>query len=87
MLGRLEMTLDECEAAYTKISEKVFDRWATTKGAEFIAHGSLYSSSTFESELKAIIEKKLHNKDARMYAADQKCKVYVAPRRVVPLTR
>ncbi|KAE8149604.1 acyl transferase/acyl hydrolase/lysophospholipase [Aspergillus avenaceus] len=74
MLGRLQMSVDECIKAYNKLMDSVFHgstigRYATT--------GYFYNSNDIEDAIKGIIKDKLQNTDALLLDEHSRCKVFV----------
>ncbi|KAJ7668205.1 acyl transferase/acyl hydrolase/lysophospholipase [Mycena rosella] len=81
MLGRLQMTIEECAKEYESLSKEVFGAGnAITRGANSAASlftGATYSASTLEACFKKLIKKRLGDENAKMYDRDVKCKVFV----------
>ncbi|KAJ6553081.1 acyl transferase/acyl hydrolase/lysophospholipase, partial [Mycena capillaripes] len=81
MLGRLQMTIEECVKEYETLSKEVFGAGnLITRGAKSVAGiftGATYSASTLEACFKRLIKKRLGDENAKMYNKDAKCKVFV----------
>lgn len=77
MLGRLRMTVDECIAAYTSLSNKVFEK----KSHRVKINGQLqgrFDSTALEQAVKQTLANSGHSKDALLKdCSDGACKVYV----------
>lgn len=100
MLGRLEMTIAECQDAYMHISQDVFGISPLTKAFNVATTSAQYSGNTLADSVKALVNSKLQDPDAKMFDPNPnaKCKVYVRlpsgllvllthPRRAVVTTR
>jgi hypothetical protein len=75
MLGRLDMTIDECIEAYNDLSSKIFGQNHDSTVA--LGHNR-YSSSKFEETVKEFIEKRTGDRESLMMPTDDKhCKVSV----------
>lgn len=84
MLGRLEMTIAECETAYLTLSKEVFGGGSTSDTSEGATDaaidGAKYNGKILISGFKTIIEQQLGagSADAPMYDPtnpNPKCKV------------
>ncbi|CAM1503382.1 Fc.00g081580.m01.CDS01 [Cosmosporella sp. VM-42] len=77
MLGRLQMTVDECIAAYTSLSNKVFEK----KSHRVKINGQLqgrFDSAALEQAVKQTLADSGHSKDALLKdRSDGACKVLV----------
>ncbi|KAF5618248.1 tetratricopeptide repeat domain protein [Fusarium sp. NRRL 25303] len=77
MLGRLRMTVDECIAAYTSLSNKVFEK----KSHRVKINGQLqgrFDSAALEQAVKQTLADRGHSKDALLKdCSDGACKVLV----------
>jgi len=77
MLGRLDMSIDECIGAYNNLSFKIFGQ---NRGLPRVALGhSRYSSSNFEKIVKEFIEDITGDSESLMMQThtDNHCKVFV----------
>ncbi|KAH6893795.1 acyl transferase/acyl hydrolase/lysophospholipase [Coprinopsis sp. MPI-PUGE-AT-0042] len=82
MLGRLRMSIKECEDAYDDISKKVFGTksgWIVTGEKSAFAFGSnVYEGRLLEEAVKEIVKRRLGDFNAPIKeAADPACKVLV----------
>ncbi|KAF4598942.1 hypothetical protein EYR38_007355 [Pleurotus pulmonarius] len=80
MLGRLRMTIPDCITLYEEFARKIFKRNSTVSTAlKQGIMGSAYSATTFESELKAIVNKYSMEAGDHMIPkpTDHHCKVFV----------
>jgi patatin-like phospholipase/acyl hydrolase len=79
MLGRLRMSVDECIDTYIKLSRDIFAHEKSFKGVQRLAGGAVYSSSKMEAKIKAIIESKTGDANAKMKDPLKKecCKTFV----------
>ncbi|KAJ3537702.1 hypothetical protein NMY22_g5481 [Coprinellus aureogranulatus] len=81
MLGRLQMTIDECEKKYDEISQKVFGSkagWVIRDESTAFATGSyLYDPKNLEDAIKKVVGDKLGDPLAPMLEENPKCKVLV----------
>jgi hypothetical protein len=79
MLGRLHMSIDECEAAYDAISKKVFGTkagWVIREEWQAFTAGSyLYESGPLEEAIKELVKTHLGDPNAPMKEANPACKV------------
>jgi len=73
MLGRLNMSVEECQQAYTTLAEEVFG-----KPNNILAfRDGIFNAKTLEEVItRIVIEKKLGTK--MMNSPDQRCKVFVS---------
>lgn len=79
MLGRLGMTIDECQAEYSVISQRLFEKgWV----GSHLSHvglafgGAAYDHKILENEIKRIVREKCGDADAPMVSrTDSRCKV------------
>ena len=71
MLGRLKMTIEECEQRYDEISKKVFGTkagWVIRDEKSAFATGTyLYDPKNLEEAIKAVVKDKLGNPLAPMF--------------------
>jgi hypothetical protein len=80
MLGRLEMSVDECETAYSEISEKVFGKKGliiNTPAKAFLAGSYMYEAQPLIDAVKDVVQRKLGDSEAKLLDPSGKCKVYV----------
>lgn len=76
MLGRLEMSIDECITAYLKLSSRVFEK----KAHRVKINGKLqgrFDSAELEKSIKEIVGMSVGDQDALLKDANARCKVYV----------
>ncbi len=74
MLGRLRMTVDECIAAYTSLSDKVFEK----KSHRVNIRGKLqgrFDAGELERAIKQILRARGISEDALLKDIDLSCKV------------
>jgi predicted acylesterase/phospholipase RssA len=78
MLGRLNMSVEECQQAYTTLAEEVFG-----KPNNILAfRDGIFNAKTLEEVItRIVIKKKLETK--MMNSPDQRCKVFVSDSKVV----
>ena len=83
MLGRLRMSIDECEAAYLSISRTIFTQRRRTvigRGRDFLQADGKFDSQVFEEEIKKQIRANVSTEeDANeilLKEIDSVCKVY-----------
>ncbi|WJG35915.1 acyl transferase/acyl hydrolase/lysophospholipase, partial [Fusarium oxysporum Fo47] len=85
MLGRLHMSLKECEEAYLKLGEEIFApkraRWDGRRLVDFVQANEKFDSSILERSIKAIIGKKTGDENSPLKPsetpAEGDCKVFV----------
>jgi hypothetical protein len=84
MLGRLKMTIDECDAAYDVVSKAIFGSkegyFIRTPSAAFMTGEWVYASEPLVDQVKALVKKHLHTTDdnTKLLTNDTDgCKVYV----------
>lgn len=86
MLGRLEMTVDECIEKYLEFMKQIFTwqegwlndkRKAATQAAKTAAGEGLYDSSLLEGIIKRLVKEKTKEQDgeALLLNPDGACKV------------
>jgi hypothetical protein len=79
MLGRLRMSIDECEAAYDTISKRVFGTKAgwviRDEKSAFIAGSYMYEAGPLEEAIKEVVKARLGDPNAPMKETDPACKV------------
>ncbi|KAI1622064.1 hypothetical protein EDD37DRAFT_684068 [Exophiala viscosa] len=77
MLGRLEMTIDECIEAYTSLADKVFQKKAPRMKITGKIRGQ-FDSKKLEDAIREVVEKWTTQKDTLLKSeADTACKVFV----------
>ncbi|KAF4975608.1 hypothetical protein FDECE_18556, partial [Fusarium decemcellulare] len=85
MLGRLRMTLKECEETYLKLGTDIFEpkraKWDGRRLVYFVQANEKFDSSILESSIKTIISKKTGDDNSPLKPlnspADANCKVFV----------
>lgn len=86
MLGRLRLSLDECEAAYLELSKTIFTPRRRTpnlfgQAKDFLQVDGRFDSSTLENAIKNEIRKVFPNstspEDELLRDLEGDCKVYV----------
>lgn len=76
MLGRLKMSIKECEDAYDRICKRVFRYKHGLLPLKFVTGGSLYDHNKLTAAIKECIEKQLHDAEAKLLdETDSGCKV------------
>ena len=84
MLGRLEMTIDECIDAYLHLSDEIFQK----KAHRVTIHGKIqgrFDSKKLEEVIKEVIRKgKLPENTLLKSEGEGLCKVYVGTYTVKP---
>lgn len=68
MLGRLEMSVDDCISAYRDLGKTVFDKPNKTK--------PIFDARILEAQIKQLVERCLGNENAALLNEDT-CKTYV----------
>ncbi|KAH0370527.1 hypothetical protein KCU65_g2571, partial [Aureobasidium melanogenum] len=83
MLGRLEMTVDECITKYQDFMTKVFTiSWLKRKAAEWHVGGDKYDAEILESCIKDVVKEKLGDENAMLLDnREGACKVFVTATR------
>lgn len=77
MLGRLEMSVDECIQAYTSLSEEIFSKDSKSK-LKFTFLGDIksrFDAARLEKATMKILDKAGMNKDTLLASPEAKCKV------------
>lgn len=85
MLGRLRMSIEDCESAYLKISERIFQPKRNAhdmvgRGKDFLQANGKFGSGNLEAAIKEIIVdhcEKPENELLQDPDPDPQCKVYV----------
>jgi hypothetical protein len=84
MLGRLRMTIDECEAAYLRLSERIFDPKRSKvnvigRGIDFLQANGKFDAKALEDAIKETIRDKGLQEDELLQDPDfdPPCRVYV----------
>lgn len=79
MLGRLEMTIPQCQAKYNELAKEVFGAGSFIskpfKKVGSVLTGARYSAKTLEECFKRIIKEFTGSEDTEMFHKDAKCKV------------
>lgn len=81
MLGRLKMTLADCQAAYLQLSERIFNprrhkRNYVGQAADFLSANGRFDSSVLEAAIKEIlVDQCKMPEDELLQEKDPKCKV------------
>jgi hypothetical protein len=80
MLGRLRMTIDECEAAYLKLSEKIFNHkraagnlWGRSK--DFLQANRRFDSKVLEASIKETITSHNFQENELLQDLEPRCNV------------
>ncbi len=74
MLGRLRMTVDECIAAYTSLSDKVFEKKSHRVNIKGKLQGR-FDAAELEDTIKRILRARGISEDALLKDIDLSCKV------------
>lgn len=66
MLGRLEMSIDDCIDSYGKFMDKIFrnEHGKLGQAASLVFHGAKFGSHDLEDVVKQIVGEKLGDKNA-----------------------
>lgn len=81
MLGRLRMTLDECEDAYLNLSDQIFNpkraKFDPRRSKDFLLANGKFDHKILEKAIKNIIVQKLGSDEqsALLKEPDPRCKV------------
>ncbi|TIA10262.1 hypothetical protein D6C81_08388 [Aureobasidium pullulans] len=86
MLGRLKMTLAECEEAYLLLSERIFQpkrSWFNKPGRalDFLGGNGKFDAAVLETAIKEIIADRKESKDMLFKDPNSGCKVFVCAAR------
>jgi hypothetical protein len=65
MLGRLKMTIAECEAAYDEISQRIFGKKHSGETMAFITGGYQYLSEPLVEAVRKLVEEKLSRAEGK----------------------
>lgn len=76
MLGRLQMTIDECIQKYNEFMRDVFKQGFFGKNARLATQGEFYDASELESVVKKLIREKLGRDDVKLLDENGPCKMY-----------
>ncbi|KAG8999253.1 hypothetical protein FRB94_006341 [Tulasnella sp. JGI-2019a] len=77
MLGRLKMSITECETAYKDVSEKIFGKGLSEEVA-FATGETMYSGKVVEDAIKSLLRGRNLDPDLAMKAENESdCKVFV----------
>jgi len=71
MLGRLQMSLDECIKDYETVMKEVFPAGYFKKGAHFITTGEIYDEKPLENAIREIVKRKLKDPNAILLEKDE----------------
>jgi hypothetical protein len=81
MLGRLQMSIDECIKEYESLSRTIFAKYFVGDGVmqkgRILATGARFDSSILENAFKKFIGDRLGDPNARLLHEEGSCKVYV----------
>lgn len=82
MLGRLRMNLDECEDAYTRMSERIFKPRRSShnylgRSSDFLGASGQFDSEELKDAIKDIIVNHQEQESALLKNPESSCKVYV----------
>lgn len=79
MLGRLQMSVDECIKVYEDFMVKIFNKGKIKKGLSFVTKGEFYDEAVLEDLIKELIKKKTGDSETKLLEKEGKpsCKVYV----------
>ncbi|QMW26536.1 acyl transferase/acyl hydrolase/lysophospholipase [Aspergillus flavus] len=77
MLGRLEMTVDECIEAYNRFMKKVFNVSSLRKNTRLVWKGSRFSADNIEVVIKELIKERLGDSEAPLLNEHSQCKAFV----------
>jgi len=91
MLGRLRMSLDECEDAYTKMSERIFKPKRSShnyfgRSSDFLGATGRFDSAELEDAIKEIIVHHQVKEGAPLKDPESPCKVYVVFLTIISLS-
>jgi len=77
MLGRLQMTVDQCIAAYNAFAVKIFNAGIMSQVGAGASTGARYSGAALEQAIKDLVAQYAGNPDAPMRDPVDGCKVCV----------
>ncbi|KAB8225134.1 acyl transferase/acyl hydrolase/lysophospholipase [Aspergillus novoparasiticus] len=77
MLGRLEMTVDECIEAYNRFMKRIFDVAGWKKNSRLVWKGSRFSADNIEAVIKELIKERLGDSEAPLLNEHSQCKSFV----------
>jgi hypothetical protein len=83
MLGRLRMSIDQCQEAYLRLFERIFNPRraaynALGRAKDFLQADGRFDSRELEDSIKEIIKGFGASEEALLQDADPQCKVCVA---------
>ena len=83
MLGRLRMSIDQCQEAYLRLFERVFNprrapHNALGRAKDFLQADGRFDSRELEDAIKEIIKEFGPSEEVLLQEADPQCKVCVA---------
>ena len=88
MLGRLRMSVRDCEAAYLRLSERIFESKRSkvdllSRSKDFLLANGRFDSQKFEDVIKEMMkEKAMIDSSVLLQDPDCKCRVFVSATRV-----
>ncbi|KAE8416010.1 acyl transferase/acyl hydrolase/lysophospholipase [Aspergillus pseudocaelatus] len=77
MLGRLEISVDECIEAYNKFMNKIFNVAGWRKNSRLIWKGSRFDAENIEAVIREVMKEKLGGSEAHLLNEHGKCKAFV----------
>ncbi|KAK6359101.1 hypothetical protein TWF696_000268 [Orbilia brochopaga] len=79
MLGRLEMTIDECINKYMAVMGEVFPEGWWSKNGRMVAKGEFYDEKPLENAIRKIVGERLGDPEAKLLDTEgkNKCKIFV----------
>ncbi|KAE8314483.1 acyl transferase/acyl hydrolase/lysophospholipase [Aspergillus transmontanensis] len=77
MLGRLEMTVDECIEAYNRFMKRIFNVAGWKKNSRLVWKGSRFSADNIEAVIKELNKEKLGDSEAPLLNEHGQCKSFV----------
>jgi hypothetical protein len=77
MLGRLQMTVDQCITAYNAFAVKIFNAGIMSQVGSGASTGARYSGAALEQAIKDLVTQYAGNPDAPMRDPVDGCKVCV----------
>ncbi|KAF7540964.1 hypothetical protein G7054_g961 [Neopestalotiopsis clavispora] len=79
MLGRLEMTVDQCIDKYTDIMKDVFNKSEHEKNRDYAWDGEFYDANNLADKIKGVIKETLgtdHPEEVLMFNPGQSCRIF-----------
>lgn len=74
MLGRLEMTVDECIEAYNQFMKKIFNVSSLRKNTRLVWKGCRFGADNIEAVIKELINERLGDSEAPLLNEHGQCK-------------